>query len=167
MTHKTIATLSLISLLFAISVCTAQVQSSVYKARETGKDGRFIAYDNGTVLDTRTNLMWAADDNGSNIIWNEAKSYCENFRGGGHTDWRMPTQNELAGLYDAAKTYKSDCGSDVHITALIHLTCAAVWASETQGSDAAAAFRFRDGERGWGPQSGMRGLRALPVCSAK
>ena len=34
-------------------------------------------------------------------------------------DWRMPTQNELAGLYDAAKTYKSDCGYDVHLTELI------------------------------------------------
>jgi len=37
--------------------------------KEIGKDGRFIAYDDGTVLDTRTNLMWAAKDNGSNINW--------------------------------------------------------------------------------------------------
>ena len=29
-------------------------------AGETGRDGRFIAYSNGTVLDTRTRLMWAA-----------------------------------------------------------------------------------------------------------
>lgn len=40
------------------------------------------------------------------------------------------------------------------------------WASETQGS-AAAAFRFRDGERGWATRSGLRSLRALPVCSGK
>src|ERR1035437_8847883 len=79
-------------------------------AGEKTRDGRFIAYDNGTVLDTRTNLMWAAKDNGSNINWQGAKGYCENYRGGGYTDWRMPTQDELAGLYDAAKTYKSDCG---------------------------------------------------------
>ena len=166
MTHKTIATLSLISVLFVISVCMAQGQSSVHTARETGRDGRFIAYDNGTVLDTRTNLMWAADDNGSNIDWYNAKSYCENYRGGGHTDWRMPTQDELVELYDAAKTYKSDCGDDIHLTELIRLTCGALWASETRGS-AASAFRFRDGERGWAPQSGGRGLRALPVCFGK
>lgn len=30
---------------------------------EIANDGRFIAYDNGTVLDTGTNLMWAAKDN--------------------------------------------------------------------------------------------------------
>jgi len=33
-------------------------------AGETARDGRFIAYDNGTVLDTKTHLMWAAKDNG-------------------------------------------------------------------------------------------------------
>jgi len=34
-------------------------------AGEIAKDGRFIAYDNGTVLDTKTNIMWAAKDNGN------------------------------------------------------------------------------------------------------
>ena len=166
MTHRTIATLSLISMLFVIPVCMAQTQPSVSTAGETRRDGRFIAYDNGTVLDTRTNLMWALLDNGSNINWQDAKGYCDNYRGGGYTDWRMPTQDELAGLYDAAKTYKSDCGDDIHLTELIRLTCGALWASETRGS-AASAFRFRDGERGWAPQSGGRGLRALPVCFGK
>ncbi len=36
-------------------------------ANEIKRDGRFIAYDNGTVLDTSTNLMWAAKDNGEDI----------------------------------------------------------------------------------------------------
>ena len=66
--------------------------------------------------------MWAAHDNASNINQYNAKSYCENYRGGGYTDWRMPTQNELAGLYDAGKTYTSNGGDLVHLTELIHLT---------------------------------------------
>ena len=131
------------------------------------KDGRFIAYSNGTVLDTKTNLMWAAKDNGSNINWANAKSYCDNYRGGGYTDWRMPTQDELAGLYDAAKTYKSDCDFDVHLTELIRLTCTWAWASEARGSDAAYFFNFFVGERSWLPQSGTNRLRALPVRSVK
>lgn len=49
------------------------------------KDGSFIAYDNGTILDMVTSLMWAAKDNGSSVNWAPAKSYCENYRGG-HTD---------------------------------------------------------------------------------
>lgn len=138
--------------------------------RETGKDGRFIAYDNGTVLDTRTNLMWAAKDNGSSINWANAKSYCEDYRGGGYTDWRMPTQDELGGLYDANKSQYAECNSyyQNHVaTDLIHLTCFSPWASETRGSDV-ACFRLRDGGRFWTPQSyGGDFTRALPVRSGK
>jgi len=36
-------------------------------AKETKRDNSFIAYDNGTVLDTKNNLMWAAKDNGYEI----------------------------------------------------------------------------------------------------
>jgi hypothetical protein len=135
-------------------------------AGEMARDGRFIAYDNGTVLDMRTNLMWAAKDNGSDINWANAKSYCENYRGGGYTDWRMPTQDELAGLYDAAKTYKSDCGYNVHLTELIRLTFSAPWASETRGADAALLFDFIFGTRSWALQSCVY-YRALPVRSGK
>jgi hypothetical protein len=139
---------------------------SVSTAVETAKDGRFIANNNGTVLDTRTNLMWAAKDNGRNINWAEAKNYCENYRGGGYTDWRMPTQEELAGLYDMGKSYKSDCGMNAHLTELICLTCTAPWAFEKRGSEA-AIFGFDPGKRYWAPQSRDHGTRALPVRSVK
>lgn len=129
-------------------------------------DGRFIAYDNGTVLDKSTNLMWAAKDNGNNINWSNAKRYCENYRRGGYTDWRMPTQDELEGLYDFTKTYKSDCGKDAHLTELIRLTCTAPWASEISGSTA-AIFGFDPGKRYSAPQSREHGTRALPVRSVK
>ncbi|MDP3286429.1 MAG: DUF1566 domain-containing protein, partial [Desulfobacterales bacterium] len=149
------------------------INPTVVPARETAKDGRFIAYDNGTVLDTRTGLMWAAKDNGSNVNWQSAKSYCENYQGGGYIDWRMPTQDELAGLYNAGKTYKSECRGlfggtwDMHLTELIHLTCMLAWGSETRGSYA-AFFRFDAGERNWTHQSGDASCCwALPVRSVK
>jgi hypothetical protein len=136
-------------------------------AIETAKVSRFITYGNGTVLDTSTNLMWAAKDNGSDINWADAKTYCETYSGGGSTDWRMPTQEELAGLYDKSKTYKSACGPDVHLIEFIRLTCITPWASETRGSDA-ADFNFIHGVRSWSHQSkGISINRALPVRSAK
>jgi Protein of unknown function (DUF1566). len=139
-------------------------------AGEKARDNRFIAYDNGTVLDTKTNLMWAVRDNGKIINWAEAKYYCENYRGGDYTDWRMPTQDELAELYDETKAYKSDCGDgkDVHlITELIHVRCGWVWASETRG-DQAAYFLFYNGKQKWCSQSDISyNLRALPVRSGK
>jgi hypothetical protein len=139
---------------------------STSTANEIKRDGRFIAYGDGTVLDTQTNLMWAARDNGHNINWLNAKSYCESCRVGGYTDWRMPTQSELAGLYDIVKVYMSDCGREAHLTELIRLTCTAPWASETRGSNA-AIFGFDPGNQYWSPQSRDKGTRALPVRSAK
>ena len=134
------------------------------------RDSRFIAYDNGTVLDTKTNLMWAVRDNGRMINWADAKYYCENYRGGDYKDWRMPTQDELAGLYDETKTYKSDCGDgkDVHLTELISLRCGWVWASETRMDKQAAYFLFYNGKRSWNSPSDISyNFRALPVRSGK
>ncbi len=139
---------------------------SVSTAQEIRRDGRFIANSNGTVLDTSTNLMWAAKDNGEGINWANAKSYCENYRGGGYSDWRMPTQDEMAGLYDNSKKRRTACGFDAGITELLNLTCSWVWASETRGSEA-ANFGFTDGNRPWNHQSVVTYLRALPVRSVK
>ena len=141
---------------------------SASTGNETGRDGRFIAYDNGTVLDTQTNLMWAAKDNGSNINWPDAKSYCENYRGGGYTDWRIPTQDELAKLYDKSKGYTPVCAASnhndkVYLTYLINVSCWWGWAFETRASEA-ACFGFSRGDRGWSRQSNDGG-RALPVRS--
>lgn len=147
----------------------ARKQRPIPAAKAATQAGRFIAYDNGTVLDTGTNLMWASKDNGANIGWEDAKKYCENYRAGGYTDWRMPTQEELAGLYDATETNTNPptagCGGSYRITSLIHLTCCCPWASETRGS-MAAYFGFSNGPRSWIDQSYRRGIRALPVRSA-
>jgi tetratricopeptide (TPR) repeat protein len=136
-------------------------------AKEIRRDSRFIAYDDGTVLDTSTNLMWAAKDNGRDISWANAKSYCENYRGGGYTDWRMPTQNELVGLYDSGKSYKAlQRIYYVHLTELIQLSTCCPWASETRDS-VAANFHFGFGVRDEGRQSDDNRYRALPVRSGK
>jgi len=143
-----------------------QVGEKTSQAKEISRDGRFIAYDNVTVLDTRTNLMWAAKDNGSNINWANAKNYCENYRGGGYSGWRMPTQDELAGLYDPAVSYKSECGYYIHLTELIRVSCTWTWASDTRGADA-ANFLFDSGHRYWSDRSGDDSYRVLPVGSSK
>jgi uncharacterized protein YqgV (UPF0045/DUF77 family) len=138
----------------------------VSAANEIRRDGRFIAYDNGTVLDTETKLMWAAKDNGSNISWEDAESYCEDYRGGGYTDWRMPTYDELAGLYDNSKSYKATKRSyDVHLTELIRLSACCPWVSFTYGSGA-AHFAFHPIQLPWNPLSDFDDLRALPVRPA-
>jgi hypothetical protein len=126
---------------------------SVSGVSETGRDARFIAYDNGTVMDTKTGLMWAANDNGSDINWADAKTYCENYRGGGYTDWRMPTQNELVELYKSK-------------TEQIKLTDSWVWAAVTQGPKS-RRLRFNADGRLSGMEVGANDGRTLPVRSGK
>lgn len=130
---------------------------------------RFIALDNGTVLDINANLMWAAKDNGSNINWVNAKNYCANYRGGGYKDWRMPTLEELEGLYV----------NNVHEDKIDIINCL-VWSSKIHGLEKlfglgngvkliakAAYFNFGDNGRYWDYQSSDEGCRALPVRSGK
>ena len=92
----------------------------------------------------------------------DAKRYCENYRGGGYSDWRMPMQDELAVLYNKAVTGNHG----YHLTNLIEVTACCPWTSETRGSEA-AFFRFYVGDRDWVLQSYGSSLRALPVRSGK
>jgi hypothetical protein len=136
--------------------------------KEIKIDGRFIAYDNGTVVDTKTNLMWAAKDNGSDIDWGDALRYCKNYQGGGYTDWRMPTQDELAGLYDASKSYRTtQRNHNVHLTEFIALSSCCPWASNQRIIPSGADINYFSfsGEYFWGPL--FYDCRALPVRSWK
>lgn len=131
---------------------------------------RFIVHHgDGTVLDTKTNLMWAAKDNDSDVSWTGAKSYCDNFFAGGYKDWRMPTKDELASLYDAQNTRPAPCAGNfnIHLTTdLIKITCFAVWSSETRDADA-LHFNFVYGKEFWYVPSHTYGTRVLPVRSSK
>ena len=131
---------------------------------------RYVVHQsNGTVLDTKTNLMWAAKDNGSDISWKDARAYCESFSAGPYRDWRMPTSEEIASLYDATKSGKAPCAGnfDIHpATGLISVTCLASWTSETKGNDA-IQFSFVYGNSSPYLQSHTYATRVLPVRTNK
>jgi hypothetical protein len=126
--------------------------------KETSKDGHFTAYDNQTVLDTTTNLMWASRDNGAPMSWPDAKTFATNYKGGDYTDWRLPTEAELAGLFDKAKSRRSYCAAavdelgvaadEVHLTDLIHITCTRLWTSEARSDkpDSVTVYDFHAGK---------------------
>jgi hypothetical protein len=172
---KFIRILSMISILFLIvSGCSVNragqkrqgddtkpnmaMQQKAAKVMETGRDGRFISFDNGTVKDSETGLMWAAKDNGTDITWIGARKYCENYDGGGFTDWRMPTQEELAGIYDPA----SENRHGYFVTKFIDISACCPWPSDELGSEA-GAFSFSYGGKYWLPKSCSFNSRALPV----
>ena len=121
---------------------------------------RFLNHGDGTVTDTKTGLMWAAKDNGIPINWPDALAYCQNYSGGGFTDWRMPTLAELSSLYDPGVKNKRG----YHVTNLIDTSAQSCWASETRGFEA-ARFNFVYGQAYWLRQSYSGPTRVLPVRS--
>jgi len=52
----------------------------------------------GTVTDNGTGLMWEKAPAGP-MKWDAATSYCSNLIRGGHSDWRLPSRDELMELY--------------------------------------------------------------------
>jgi hypothetical protein len=128
---------------------------------------RFIDNGDGTVTDTKTNLMWAQYDNLGNINWHDAKAYCEWIILSTYEDWRMPTIDELATLYDRnEKGYKADCGDRVRVTPKIHLSCGWVWARDSRAISA-FAYNFARGYRYTDRMVHKRNYRALPVRTVK
>jgi len=81
-------------------------KNDVYQAQNL-EQARFIHF-NLTVLDTDTNLVWAANDNtaGRKMSWYDASKYLKQLneqKYAGYSDWRLPTKEEFEKLADYAK----------------------------------------------------------------
>jgi len=111
---------------------------------EKQRDKDFIAYKNGTVFDVRRNLMWPSESYNSCISWENAKKYCEDYNGGGYSDWRMPSIEELSHLYSEDRKQnclecehgKCSMRDNCHITTdLINLSHNKIWTLNTFTSE--------------------------------
>lgn len=110
-----------------------------------------------TWTDPSTKLTWTMHDSGddNDLTWQQAVDYCRDLNFAGHSDWRLPTIDELAGIYDASKSQHVDCCSnhggshlEVHVKGSLQLS--GWWyRSSTPGkySGEAWGFTFDDGRR--------------------
>ena len=126
-----------------------------------GNNGRFVAYDDGTVLDGKTGLMWAATDNGEDINWADAVSYGDTFQGGGYTDWRLPTEKELRTIFDPGSDRKFKTNE------FITLTACCPWSGDSRGKKRAVSIIFIIGEKNVYSKAVSADFRALPVRNAQ
>jgi hypothetical protein len=79
--------------------------STTPEVNKIGRDGTFIAYDDGTVLDTETNLMWWSESLAVSDFYN-AQYKSKTLRGGGYSDWRVPSIDELKTIYVKSSKYE-------------------------------------------------------------
>jgi len=122
-------------------------------SNDTDRDGAYVAYANGAVRDMSTGLEWKAGPD-RDTDWNEARSWVQRLGG----DWRMPTMDELAHLYQKGK-------GDRNMTSLLKTTGWWVWSGEEKGSSAARGFYFGYGDRRLANRNTYFNIRAFAVRS--
>jgi hypothetical protein len=127
----------------------------------------------GTWFDRETRLLWIDKDNGRGVIWEAAGSYCSALRVGDFSGWRLPTLDELEGIYDASKNHAKMSGkkawdwlnstqpsstvlpglSSYHIKGDIRLSNPLLWSStiSSPNSGQAMVVYFDAGKKGPAP----------------
>ncbi len=74
-------------------------QNFVRAVRGRHSESRDISFfDNGTITDKTSGMMWQRDPSPDRMTWEQALAYCEGLNLGGYTDWRLPTIKELPTL---------------------------------------------------------------------
>lgn len=65
---------------------------------------RFLDYNNGTVADSLTGLIWAQQTSSASLDWSTALDYAESLDAGGNSNWRLPNLQELRSLISYGST---------------------------------------------------------------
>jgi hypothetical protein len=79
--------------------------ASMIAGAQSSTEGRGLAKETqvrGYWIDPSTGLMWAGKDNGKDVKWGKAMTYCRDLRLAGYSDWRLATIDELQGIYRSA-----------------------------------------------------------------
>jgi len=109
-----------------------------------------------TWTDPATRLTWTKHDSGDNqnLTWQQAIDTCQNLRLKGRADWRLPTIDELAGIYDPKMSENFDCCSKdggyrgfVHVKGNLQLTGWEWSSSPGNAAGQAWSMGFFDGDR--------------------
>lgn len=140
-----------------LAVLSALFCMQDFAQAEDKNNNRFLVKGE-VVIDTKTGLMWPLQDNGFDINWFDGKKFCQEFKGGGYNDWRMPTQKELATIY-----YQDPKSNEIYsVAGGIQVTACCLWASDTKDPKV-ASFDFDYGNPDWGHPNSTVEARVIPV----
>jgi hypothetical protein len=116
---------------------------------------RFIDHGNGTVTDRKLGLMWAKNDNQTDIFWNRIQGWLANDFPDSipqlYGNWRLPTVSEVQSLFHPVK-----------IVPQIRLSCILIWTSDS-ALGLPLAFNFNIGSAFTVDLHDNKGCRVLPV----
>ncbi len=96
----------------------ASLPPGSFKEARRSMDRRYIDNGEGIIKDSQTGLMWTKKDSyadtGNCMDWYASKTYVSRLSTGGYSDWRLPTVQELKGIYEKSKINKDSFGGTIH-----------------------------------------------------
>jgi hypothetical protein len=168
MSYKMMSWLSK-SLSLALS-CAVLDASAATPAMNSNQNG-WQDQGQGVVLQSATGLRWTAKDNGEDIDWPDARSWCAKLG----DKWRLPTVDELDGLARAAGMagQHGACGKSVcmappqfQLSAAWHWSGTPLTKAEARDADELAwGVTLVNGRRTMGLRMAAYGARALCVSA--
>jgi len=112
-----------------LKTATDQIKQRLSKLRK-----RFIVQRDGTFRDARSGLTWCLLDSTTMLNrcldFAQAKQFVAGLKIGGHTDWRLPTKEELTELYRQKPAFPSSSGSSWYWTSQTHMKYVGRWMIE-------------------------------------
>ena len=110
-------------------------------------------------MTSKLNLIWkktdSFQDTGKWINWLKTKAYIENINAqnfAGHSNWRLPTQEEAWSLFDPNQTNQDKYGEDIYLDPVFETGSAGTtWTADTKNS-AALVIQYEDGGQVWPSQ---------------
>ena len=114
---------------------------------------RFIDNKDGTITDSKTQLMWMREDAWQKeakwYTWDEAvelASYFNDIKLAGFQDWRLPNDEEIQSLYHPEASNQDKYGKEIHLfEAFPSGGLATVWLKGESGHEG-TLFDFKNGE---------------------
>ena len=137
------------------------------------QDKRFVDNGDGTITDTKTNLMWMKQDSyqqtGHWINWLESFDFIKKTNEKGfanYYDWQMPTLENLKTLHEPHKTNSQQVGREmkIHIDPIFAKEGSGIWwALEANGHFNAFGVEFNSGKRFSAPKKSKARKAVRPV----
>jgi hypothetical protein len=118
-------------------------------------DKRFANFSDGTTLDRKTGLFWMTQDywqvKAQWVNWYTAQEYAQRMNNkdfAGYQNWRLPTPEEAATLYDRRKRNEDKDGDKIYIDPMFPKGAGwSTWTSKEKRNKAVAvSFKDEGGE---------------------
>ena len=141
--------------LVALVILMGTLSSGGYALPLESDDKRFMDNGDGTITDTKTNLMWMKKDSYLHSAhwknWPEVHEYVRDLNDEGfakYIDWQLPTTKELKTLYEPEKINSSQAGREmkIHIDPIFEKNgSGSLWSGEANGRYNAFGVVFNTG----------------------